>query len=79
MAKTWLEYADMDLQSAKILLQHEGIPQIITFHAQQAIEKALKAYLIFKNKKFPKSHDTYMLFQLCSEHDSTMNKFYEHC
>ena len=44
----WLDKALTDLQAARILLTWDGDPSTIAFHCQQAIEKALKGYLLFK-------------------------------
>ena len=44
----WLEKALSDLQSARILLTWGGDEMAVAFHCQQAIEKALKGYLLFK-------------------------------
>ena len=46
--KLWIKKADADLRVAKELLDLNEEPWVITFHAQQAIEKYLKAYLIYK-------------------------------
>lgn len=46
--KDWLEKAEHDLEDAKKLLQNGGYTDTICFHAQQAVEKYLKAYLIYK-------------------------------
>jgi len=50
--RRWLEKADADLRVSKELLDLNEEPWIITFHAQQAIEKYLKAYLV---SDFPRS------------------------
>lgn len=47
----WLQMAKKDLQSAKILFEHDGDYGIVCFHCQQAIEKYLKGFLIFKSGK----------------------------
>ena len=44
----WLDKALSDLQSARILLTWSGDPMAVAFHCQQAIEKALKGYLLFR-------------------------------
>lgn len=44
----WLDKALSDLQSARILLTWGGDPMAVAFHCQQAIEKALKGYLLFR-------------------------------
>lgn len=43
----WLARADEDLRSAELLLQKDGPPNAICFHAQQAAEKLLKGFLAF--------------------------------
>ena len=37
----------------------------ICFHAQQAVEKFLKAFLVFHNIDFPKTHDLDFLLLEC--------------
>ena len=44
----WLDKALQDLQAARILLTWGGDAPNIAFHCQQAIEKALKGYLLFR-------------------------------
>ena len=54
----WIEKADHDLGSAKII--YSNIPKyfdVIAFHCQQAVEKYLKSILIFFEKEFSRSHD----------------------
>jgi HEPN domain-containing protein len=49
IVKDWIEKADHDLGSAKLIYLH--IPKYfdtIAFHCQQATEKYLKAILVFK-------------------------------
>jgi HEPN domain-containing protein len=36
--------------------EREIFPDIICFHAQQSAEKYLKAYLVFQDQDFPKTH-----------------------
>jgi HEPN domain-containing protein len=64
--KEWFQVTEADLISAQILLDHD--PPVITtacFHCQQAIEKALKAFLVWKNEPFEKTHDLTYLLELC--------------
>jgi len=53
--KQWVRRADTDLRVAKRLLDDVEEPWVITFHAQQAAEKYLKAYLTFKQIRFRKN------------------------
>jgi len=65
----WVTYADDDLIMAKHGLTIEvGNPyKLIAFHAQQCIEKYLKAYLVYREVDFPYTHDISQLLELCSD------------
>lgn len=55
-----------DELAAKSLLSVEGVTDaILGFHAQQAVEKSLKAVLAFREVEFPFSHDLDGLLELC--------------
>ena len=76
--KEWLNIAEHDLETAKVINLH--LPEfidIITFHCQQAIEKYLKAYLIFLGINFKFSHDLVYLLDLVSEKDNKFKSYYE--
>lgn len=62
---------------AEKLLDIGEEPWIIVFHAQQSVEKALKAYLIHHNKYFGKVHNMARLIDLCLEIDKDFNHLYE--
>ncbi len=49
----WLEVAKRDLKDAHLLCKGDSFP-LATYQAQQATEKALKTYLIFKKQEFLK-------------------------
>ena len=64
--KQWLEKADHDLIAAKLILDVQPtILDIACFHCQQAVEKYLKAYLIFKKLDVPKTHNLDLLLKNC--------------
>ncbi len=64
----WINKAENDLLSVTNNLNANNIPvDICCFHAQQAVEKYLKAYLISKNVVFPKTHDLEALLHLCEQ------------
>ena len=44
----WLEFAEIDLRAAKALLKEGGLATVVCFHAQQSVEKCLKALIEFK-------------------------------
>ncbi len=61
--KEWLQKARLDLFSATILLEHDPpVPETAAFHCQQAVDKTLKALLVWVNVPFEKVHSlTYLL------------------
>ncbi|MEM5830450.1 MAG: HEPN domain-containing protein [Candidatus Aenigmatarchaeota archaeon] len=72
--KEWIEKAETDLRVAKTLLKLNEASWVIAFHAQQAVEKFLKAFLVFHNKPFRKTHDIKELLDLCIEIDEEFKK-----
>lgn len=60
----WLDKALCDLQCARLLLTYGGDRYNIAFHCQQAIEKALKGYLLFRTGRHFDGHNlTYLCRQ----------------
>jgi len=49
---------------------------MICFHAQQCIEKCLKAYLVFSGKHIEKTHNLSYLIYLCTQNDQEFEQFY---
>ena len=65
-AAAWLQFAADDLDTARVLLG--AMPSRVRqslFHAQQAAEKSLKAFLIWHEQPFPLTHDLARLLRLC--------------
>ena len=61
----WLCYAKEDLTTAEFLLKQPHLPPRQAYWwAQQTIEKALKAVLIFGQIDFPRTDDLSMLWNL---------------
>lgn len=62
-ARAWLEKADHDLFAAEELLRlGENAPlDVVCFHAQQCVEKSLKALLVWHSIDFPRTHDVVLL------------------
>lgn len=63
----WLDKALCDLQCARLLLTYGGDAYNIAFHCQQAIEKALKGYLLYRTGKHFDGHN---LTYLCRSGDT---------
>lgn len=61
----WIDKADQDFRACEILLAYENPYLYPTcFHAQQAAEKYLKAFLTWKQIEFPKTHAIEFLLDL---------------
>jgi len=58
VVREWVAKAESDLKSATHLLKMEDCPaDSVCFHAQQCVEKYLKALLVAQGLEFPKTHD----------------------
>ena len=67
IVNTWIEKADHDLGSAKLIFQHlPSYFDTIAFHCQQAVEKYIKASLIYLEIEFQRSHDLPYLLEILS-------------
>jgi HEPN domain-containing protein len=66
VVRGWVEKAESDLSTAVLVLQAGGQRQAdtIAFHAQQCVEKYLKALLSSEGIDFPKTHDVGQLILL---------------
>ncbi len=61
----WLRKANADLALAEHLLENgTAFLNAITFHCQQAAEKYIKAFLVWHEIDFPKTHDLEELLDL---------------
>ena len=71
----WIRRADEDLAVADQLLL-DGVPYFgsIGFHAQQAAEKFLKAFLVWHQIEFPKTHDLSKLLELIAQCDKPLSE-----
>ncbi len=68
LAFQWLKKARNDIITAQqTLLLPDGPTDTVCFHAQQAVEKALKAYLTSLHIPFPKTHDLLHLLNLITD------------
>ena len=69
----WLERARQDLRAAEVDLD-AGPPLLgdAAFHCQQAVEKALKAFLTRNDHPFRATHDIGELALACLEHEPSL-------
>ena len=69
--KAWIDYADENLKSAKVLLQN-GLFNACLQNIQQAAEKHLKSLLIERGTGLIKSHNIRQLINALAEHHMTI-------
>ena len=69
-AKRLLLLARKDLRAVATLTREES-PDVETvgFHAQQAVEKTMKAWLAMLGVEFPRTHSLRILLSLLEEHN----------
>jgi HEPN domain-containing protein len=71
-ARLMLRLAQDDLAAMEVLETSPRIsPSIFGFHAQQAVEKALKAWLSLLDVAYPRVHLLHELFNLLEDHGAT--------
>lgn len=65
LARSYLKLADRDIKALDLLVHAQTIDdETVGFHAQQAVEKCLKAVLSFSSISFRKTHDLQELMDL---------------
>ena len=77
----WFDFADTDLALAEHALSMKPQPfEIICYHCQQAAEKYLKGYLIYKGLETPpKIHDLVVLNNRCIEYEEQFEDIQDEC
>lgn len=65
----WLEFAAEDLHCADILISAKQCASAAGFHCQQAIEKGIKAYLLYETMSHVDGHNITWLCKSAAKHD----------
>jgi HEPN domain-containing protein len=80
-ALRWFEFADEDLDSAKILAKHGSRKMnIVCYECHQAAEKYLKGYLICCGvSEPPRIHNLSVLKAMCEDYDSRFAEITPQC
>jgi len=73
-AKGWFREAETQLKAADAL-KKAGFHSMACFLSQQAIELALKAYLLRKGEDLVKIHSLVELLDLCKRYDTGYSRF----
>jgi HEPN domain-containing protein len=69
--RAWLDRALRDLRATRLLTAGDANAEAL-FHCQQAVEKALKAFLTFHERTFRKTHDLGELSPECLALDGSL-------
>jgi HEPN domain-containing protein len=75
--QNWLIKADNDLKVGEIVLESDEEQKpfdTVCFHCQQAVEKWLKAYLIYLDVMFPRTHSAAQLIEIGSMLDQNLKQ-----
>lgn len=77
ITREWVKKAENDFKVAALILRRskDRVPDAVCFHCQQCVEKYLKARLVEAAISFPKTHDLFVLVNLCSAVEPTWQQF----
>jgi len=76
LIKAWLTKALHDLTAARtVAASAEPLFDVGAFHCQQAAEKAVKAYLVFRDRPFPKTHDVAELIDRAGDYEAGFSQW----
>jgi HEPN domain-containing protein len=76
----WIQIAEDDLYSAKILYEQARKPyEIICYHCAQSVEKYLKGFLTYNDIIPEKTHNLLLLLELCIEKDNNFENIRTEC
>ena len=77
IVKRWLIKAENDLKIAKTALSFQpDVTDAICFHAQQCVEKSLKAFLVYKSEQIERTHYLPRLVELCAQLEPSFSELY---
>ena len=79
LLQAWWSKASRDLAAVGVLLAASPPAlDIAVFHCQQAAEKTIKTWLVWKDMPFPKTHDLEAMLKLCIPLDSDFETLMPH-
>jgi len=77
---SWVAKADNDLLCIRNNLAADRIPwDTVCYHAQQVVEKMLKAFLVFHGRQPRKTHDLVAVLHECVASDSALADLIDDC
>lgn len=77
LTREWVKKAENDFKVARLMLSRrkDRVPDAACFFSQQCIEKDLKARMVEAGLSFPKTHDLFVLVNLCAVVEPTWRRF----
>lgn len=77
--RAWLTKASHDLRAADYLAQaEEPLFDIVVYHCQQAMEKAVKGFLTSRSFPFPKTHALTLLVEQATDQEPGFSELLDH-
>jgi HEPN domain-containing protein len=71
----WIQKAESDLTIVeKDIVTDSPVTDVLCFHCQQAAEKYLKAYIVYRNQIPERTHLIERLLNICANFDSEFEK-----
>jgi HEPN domain-containing protein len=79
--RPWIYKAEEDYRAALTLARkrRDPVPDNVCFSAQQCVEKYLKAFLVYHQRSFPKTHDLAELLKIALLVDPLLEDIREMC
>lgn len=78
LAERWLSFANDDLKIIDDVIGG-GVYHLACFHAQQAVEKALKGLIVFNKDNIEKTHSLIELLNEAVKIDKNFDRFRDYC
>ena len=75
----WLDKAGEDIITAGVLVNNDSCYNAAAFHCQQTIEKALKAYILFKSNVLVDGHNLSWLCQRAARYNAIFRDWMDRC
>ena len=73
--KEWVDKANKDIKAVEKLRNEQDITEIVCFHCQQAVEKYLKALLIYNGEDIQKTHNIDFLLNKCKTYNPEFEEY----
>ena len=77
--KDWFEKSSQDIRAAKVLKENNCSNDIVAFHCQQSIEKALKGFILFHTDELEEGHSLIYLCKAALNVDQELRKLLKEC